>query len=49
MLPTVAAVFLGGTSIFGGRGRSRVPVGAFVVGAVGPGLVSLGWTGLLSR
>ena len=50
MLPTVAAVFLGGTSIFGGRGTIfGTCVGAFVIGAIEPGLVSLGWTGLLTQ
>ena len=50
MLPTVAAVFLGGTSIFGGRGTIfGTVVGAFVIGAIEPGIVSLGWTGLLTQ
>jgi simple sugar transport system permease protein len=50
MLPTVAAVFLGGTSIFGGRGTIfGTFVGAFVIGAIEPGLVSIGWTGLLTQ
>src|SRR5205823_8678812 len=50
MLPTVAAVFLGGTSIFGGRGTIfGTVVGAFVIGAIEPGLVSLNLTGLLTQ
>jgi simple sugar transport system permease protein len=50
MLPTVAAVFLGGTSIFGGRGTIfGTFVGAFVIGAIEPGIVSVGWTGLLTQ
>jgi simple sugar transport system permease protein len=50
MLPTVAAVFLGGTSIFGGRGTIfGTIVGAFVIGAIEPGIVSVGWTGLLTQ
>ena len=50
MLPTVAAVFLGGTSIFGGRGTIfGTVVGAFVIGAIEPGIVSIGWTGLLTQ
>jgi len=50
MLPTVAAVFLGGTSIFGGRGTILgTVVGAFVIGAIEPGIVSVGWTGLLTQ
>ena len=47
---TVAAVFLGGTSIFGGRGTIfGTFVAAFVIGAIEPGIVSLGWTGLLTQ
>jgi simple sugar transport system permease protein len=50
MLPTVAAVFLGGTSIFGGRGTILGTfVAAFVIGAIEPGIVSIGWTGLLTQ
>jgi simple sugar transport system permease protein len=50
MLPTVAAVFLGGTSIFGGRGTIYGTfVAAFVIGAIEPGIVSVGWTGLLTQ
>jgi simple sugar transport system permease protein len=50
MLPTVAAVFLGGTSIFGGRGTIfGTVVAAFVIGAIEPGIVSIGWTGLLTQ
>jgi simple sugar transport system permease protein len=50
MLPTVAAVFLGGTSIFGGRGTIfGTVVGAFVIGAIEPGIISIGWTGLLTQ
>jgi simple sugar transport system permease protein len=50
ILPTVAAVFLGGTSIFGGRGTIfGTFVAAFVIGAIEPGIVSLGWTGLLTQ
>jgi simple sugar transport system permease protein len=50
MLPTVAAVFLGGTSIFGGRGTIfGTVVAAFVIGAIEPGIVSVGWTGLLTQ
>lgn len=50
MLPTVAAVFLGGTSIFGGRGTIfGTVIGAFVIGAIEPGIVSIGWTGLLTQ
>ena len=50
MLPTVATVFLGGTSIFGGRGTMYgTVVAAFVIGAIEPGIVSLNLTGLLTQ
>jgi simple sugar transport system permease protein len=50
MLPTVATVFLGGTSIFGGRGTVfGTVVAAFVIGAIEPGIVSLNLTGLLTQ
>jgi simple sugar transport system permease protein len=46
MLPTIATVFLGGTSIFGGRGTLfGTLVAAYVIGAIEPGIVSLGLTG----
>ena len=50
MLPTVATVFLGGTSIFGGRGTIfGTVVAAYVIGAIEPGIVSLDLTGLLTQ
>ena len=50
MLPTVATVFLGGTSIFGGRGTIfGTVVAAFVIGAIEPGTVSLGLTGFYTQ
>ncbi len=50
MLPTVAAVFLGGTSIFGGRGTILgTAIGAFVIGAIEPGIVSLDLTGFYTQ
>jgi simple sugar transport system permease protein len=50
MLPTVATVFLGGTSIFGGRGTIfGTVVAAFVIGAIEPGIVSLGLTGFYTQ
>jgi simple sugar transport system permease protein len=50
MLPTVATVFLGGTSIFGGRGTIfGTVIAAFVIGAIEPGIVSLNLTGLLTQ
>jgi simple sugar transport system permease protein len=50
MLPTVATVFLGGTSIFGGRGTIfGTVVAAFVIGSIEPGTVSLGLTGFYTQ
>ncbi|HVM57979.1 MAG TPA: ABC transporter permease [Gaiellaceae bacterium] len=50
MLPTVAAVFLGGTSIFGGRGTIfGTFVAAFVIGAIEPGIISLNLTGFYTQ
>jgi simple sugar transport system permease protein len=50
MLPTVAATFLGGTSIFGGRGTIfGTVVAAFVIGAIEPGIVSLNLTGFYTQ
>jgi len=50
MLPTVAAVFLGGTSIFGGRGTIfGTFVAAFVIGAIEPGIISIGLTGFYTQ
>ncbi len=50
MLPTVATVFLGGTSIFGGRGTIfGTVVAAFVIGAIEPGTVSIGLTGFYTQ
>jgi len=49
-LLAITAVVLGGTSIFGGRGTIfGTFVAAFVIGAIEPGIVSLGWTGLLTQ
>ncbi|MGD0273280.1 MAG: ABC transporter permease [Gaiellaceae bacterium] len=46
MLPTIATVFLGGTSIFGGRGTIfGTVVAAFAISAIEPGIVSLNLTG----
>jgi simple sugar transport system permease protein len=48
--PTVATVFLGGTSIFGGRGTIfGTVVAAFVIGAIEPGIVSLDLTGFYTQ
>lgn len=46
MLAVVATVFLGGTSIFGGRGTIfGTVVAAFAISAIEPGIVSLNLTG----
>jgi simple sugar transport system permease protein len=45
LLPTIAAVFLGGTSVFGGIGTIfGTTVGSFFAGSIEPGIVSIGWT-----
>ena len=50
MLPTVAAVFLGGTSIFGGRGTIfGTFVAAFVSARSSPGSSRSAWTGFSPR
>jgi simple sugar transport system permease protein len=44
-LNTLAAVFLGGTSVFGGTGTVfGTFVAAFVINAINPGIVAAGWT-----
>ena len=45
LLPTLAAVFVGGTSVFGGRGSVYGTfVGAFMIGGIGAGIVAVGLT-----
>jgi simple sugar transport system permease protein len=49
LLPALAAVFVGGTSVFGGRGTVwGTFIGAFMIGAIQAGLVAMGvaayWT-----
>src|SRR5664279_1925303 len=44
-LPTLAAVFIGGTSVFGGRGSVYGTfLGAFMIGAIQAGIVAVGLT-----
>jgi simple sugar transport system permease protein len=45
LLPTLAAVFVGGTSVFGGRGTVwGTFVGAFMIGGITAGIVAVGLT-----
>jgi simple sugar transport system permease protein len=45
LLPTLAAVFIGGTSVFGGRGSVYGTfLGAFMIGAIQAGIVAVGLT-----
>ncbi len=46
MMPALSAVFLGGTSVFGGTGTIiGTFVGCFVFGTIKPGLIAVGMTG----
>jgi simple sugar transport system permease protein len=52
LLATLAAVFVGGTSVFGGRGSIYGTfIGAFMIGAIPAGIVAVGltdfWTGFI--
>ncbi len=45
LMNTLAAVFLGGTSVFGGTGSILGTfVGCFIIGAIQPGIIASGWT-----
>jgi simple sugar transport system permease protein len=45
LLNTLASVFLGGTSVFGGTGSIyRTVVAAFIIAIINPGIVAAGWT-----
>jgi simple sugar transport system permease protein len=45
LLPTLAAVFVGGTSVFGGRGSVwGTFIGAFMIGGITAGIVAVGLT-----
>lgn len=45
MLNTLASVFLGGTSVFGGTGTIfGTFVAAFIIAIINPGIVAAGWT-----
>ena len=52
LLPTLAAVFVGGTSVFGGRGSIYGTfIGAFMIGGIAAGITAVGltnfWTDLI--
>jgi simple sugar transport system permease protein len=45
LLNTLASVFLGGTSVFGGTGTVfGTFVAAFIIAIINPGIVASGWT-----
>jgi simple sugar transport system permease protein len=45
LLPALAAVFVGGTSVFGGRGTVwGTFIGAFMIGAIRAGIIAVGLT-----
>jgi len=48
LLPALAAVFVGGTSVFGGRGSIYGTfIGAFMIGGIQAGIVAAGLTNYL--
>lgn len=50
LLPTLAAVFVGGTSVFGGRGSIWGTVlGAFMIGGITAGIVAVGLTDFYTK
>ncbi len=50
LLPTMAAVFIGGTSMFGGEGTIfGTVVGSFIVGSLEAGVVAAGLSGFWTR
>lgn len=50
LMNTLAAVFLGGTSVFGGTGTILGTfVGAFIIGAIQPGIIAIGLTGYWTK
>lgn len=50
LLNTIAAVLLGGTSIFGGMGSIMgTTVGSFIIGAINAGIVSTGLSGFYTQ
>jgi len=50
LLPTIVAVFIGGTSVFGGMGTIfGTTLGSFITGSIEPGIVSIGLTGFYTQ
>lgn len=50
LLPTLAAVFVGGTSVFGGRGSIwGTFLGAFMIGGITAGIVAVGLTDFYTK
>lgn len=50
LLNTLAAVFLGGTSVFGGTGTILGTfLGTFIIGSIDAATVAVGWTGFLTQ
>ena len=50
LLPALAAVFVGGTSVFGGKGTILGTVlGAFMIGTISAGIVAVGLTGFYTQ
>jgi len=50
LLPAMAAVFIGGTSMFGGEGTIfGTVVGSFIVGSLEAGIVAAGLSGFWTR
>jgi len=50
LLPALAAVFVGGTSVFGGKGTVwGTLIGAFMIGTIAAGIVAIGLTGFYTE
>ncbi len=50
LLRTLASVFLGGTSVFGGTGTIiGTFIGAFIIGSIEAATVAIGWTGFWTQ
>ncbi|HTP07054.1 MAG TPA: ABC transporter permease, partial [Anaerolineae bacterium] len=50
LLNTLASVFLGGTSVFGGTGTVfGTFVASYIIAFINPGIVAAGWTAYLTQ